>query len=301
LTISKKELLLRAETIRLIRQFFNANDYLEVETPNLIPAPAPETHIDAIRAGDLFLHTSPELCMKRLLCAGYSHIFQISKCYRDGERGSLHLPEFTLLEWYHAGIDYFRLMEECEEMIIFLAEELGFGETIEYLDKDINLKGPWERISVDEAFQKYTKYPVERALNNGSFDEIMVEEIEPGLPADRPVFLYDYPASLAALARIKEDDPRWAERFELYVGGLELANAFSELTDVQEQEKRFNKENANRVRLKKKRYPIPQRFLDELHLMPDSAGIAFGIDRLVMLFANKSKIDDIVTFTPEEL
>ena len=157
MTISKKELLLRAETIRLIRQFFNANNYLEVETPNLIPAPAPETHIDAIRAGDLFLHTSPELCMKRLLCAGYSHIFQISKCYRDGERGSLHLPEFTLLEWYHAGIDYFRLMEECEEMIIFLAEELGFGETIEYLDKDINLKGPWERISVDEAFQKLTR------------------------------------------------------------------------------------------------------------------------------------------------
>lgn len=287
--IMKKELFLRAKIIRLIRQFFNEKGYLEVETPNLIPAPAPEVHIDAIEAGNNYLHTSPELCMKRLLCAGYSNIFQISKCYRDGERGPFHLPEFTLLEWYHTGIDYFGLMKECEEMIHFVARELGFGERINYLGKNIDLKRPWDRISVNDVFKKYTEHSVEHALSNDSFDEIMVEEIESRLPLERPIFLYDYPAALGALARLKEDNKKWAERFELYIGGLELANAFSELTDVVEQEKRFDKENANRELLKKEKYPIPRKFLEELSGMPETAGIALGIDRLVMLFANTSK------------
>ncbi|MFC1864079.1 EF-P lysine aminoacylase EpmA [Thermodesulfobacteriota bacterium] len=301
MTVKKKGLFIRARVIHFIRQFFIDKDYLEIETPNLIPAPAPEVHIDAIKAGNSYLHTSPELYMKRLLCAGYPNIFQISKCYRDEERGNSHLPEFTLLEWYHTGIDYFRLMKECEELILFVAGELGFGETIKYLDKTIYLRRPWESISVSEAFKRYSGLSVNRALSSGSFDEIMVEEIEPKLPMDRPVFIYDYPASLAALARLKESDPQWAERFELYIGGLELANAFSELTDVPEQAERFTRENINRELLGKEKYPLPVKFLEELHLMPENAGIALGIDRLVMLFANASKIDDVVAFTPEEL
>ena len=138
-------------------------------------------------------------------------------------------------------------------------------------------------------------------MSHDCFDEIMVEEIEPSLPSERPVFLYDYPASLGSLARLKETEKQWAERFELYIGGIELANAFSELTDVKEQEQRFIRENDIRKSLGKNSYPIPKKFLSELPLMPKTAGIALGVDRMVMLFANAQKIDDVVAFTPEDL
>ncbi|MBT8490351.1 MAG: EF-P lysine aminoacylase GenX, partial [Deltaproteobacteria bacterium] len=134
---------MRAGIIQVIRDFFIERDYLEVETPLRIPAPAPESHIDAIPSDGWFLHTSPELCMKRLLAAGYSKIFQISKCFRDRERGSLHLPEFTLLEWYRAGIDYREMMNECEELIVFIARSLDRGDTIRYQGTTIDLKKPW--------------------------------------------------------------------------------------------------------------------------------------------------------------
>jgi len=296
-----KSLWLRARIIRFIRQFFSEHDYLEIETPNLIPAPAPEVHIEAIGVGRDFLHTSPELCMKRLLSAGYSKIFQICKCYRDGERGEKHLQEFTLLEWYRADIDYNDLMDECEEMILFVARELGLGKKIRYRNNSIDLERPWERISVREAFEQNSPIPMEEALCSNRFEEIMVDDIEPRLSKDKPTFLYDYPASLASLARLKEDEPELAERFELYIGGLELANAFSELRDAREQKERFEREREKRNRLGKKEYPVPKKFLDALSLMPESAGIALGVDRLVMLFANVSRIDDVVSFTPEEL
>jgi len=301
LAAGERDLLLRARAIQSIRRFFIERGYLEVETPNLIPAPAPEVHIDAISAGRGFMHTSPELCMKRLLAAGYSRIFQICRCFRDGERGDLHLPEFTLLEWYCSGIDYTAVMEECEEMIRSVARELGFGDRIDYQGRMIDLEGPWERITVRKAFERYSPISMEEALELDRFDEIMVEEIEPGLNTDRPVFLYDFPASLAALARLKEDDPDLAERFELYMGGLELANAFSELSDVHEQTKRFEAARISRKRLGKREYPLPDNFLNELRQMPLSAGIALGVDRFVMLFANAARIDNVVSFTPEEL
>jgi len=292
---------MRALIIQTIRAFFIGRGYLEIETPNLIPAPAPETHIDAVSAANGFLHPSPELCMKRLLSAGYSAIFQICKCYRGGERGRHHLPEFTLLEWYRAGADYMDIMKECEEMIRAVAADTGRGDRIEYMGREIDLKGPWQRMTVHEAFQRYSPMPLEDAVDGDRFDEIMVLHIEPGIDISRPLFLYDYPPSLAALSRIKRSDPTLAERFELYMGGLELANAFSELTDVDEQVKRFENERERRRQLGKADYPFPDRFIKELGNMPDSAGIAFGIDRLVMLFADKETIDDVVSFTPEDI
>jgi len=292
---------MRAGIIQVIRDFFIERDYLEVETPLRIPAPAPESHIDAIPSDGWFLHTSPELCMKRLLAAGYSKIFQISKCFRDRERGSLHLPEFTLLEWYRAGIDYREMMNECEELIVFIARSLDRGDTISYQGTTIDLKKPWIRLSVKDAFDRYAPLSLEKTLENKCFDEIMVDHIEFHLAQDKPVFLYDYPISLASLSRPKKSDPSVAERFEIYMGGLELANAFSELTDGEEQRARFSKEREYRRQQGKEMYPSPEHFLDALHTMPDSAGIALGVDRLVMIFTDKDTIDDVVSFTPEEL
>ena len=242
LAARKQHLFLRARMVQSIRQFFIENDYLEVETPYLIPAPVPETHIDAIRAGDLYLHTSPEICMKQMLGAGYTKIFQISKCFRQGERGNLHLPEFTLLEWYRTGIDYNHLMKECEALILWVSRNLDMGEKLRYQGMDIDLKAPWERISVSEAFFRYASLSLEMALKKGTFDELMVNEIEPHLGVTKPTFLYDYPVSLAALARLRPDNPDFAERFEVFIGGLELANGFSELTDPQEQRARFERD-----------------------------------------------------------
>jgi lysyl-tRNA synthetase class 2 len=298
----KKPILwLRARTLQAIRRFFFERDYLEVQTPHLIPAPAPELHIDAIPAGTGYLHTSPELCMKRLLAHGHARLFQLCPCFRQAERGSLHLPEFTLLEWYRAGIDYRGLMEECEEMILFVSKALDLGEELAYQRKRVLLQGPWHRLSVAEAFDAYAGTSVEEALQWGTFDQMMVEKIEPRLGAPRPTFLCDYPASLGALARLKRDNPAVAERFELYLAGLEIANGFSELNEPLEQRARFHSENEKRRVLGKPLYPMPEKFLKDLERMPQAAGIALGVDRLVMLFADTACIDDVVSFTPEDL
>jgi lysyl-tRNA synthetase class 2 len=292
---------LRAGLIRAIRLFFTKKNYLEVETPYLIPAPAPELHIDAIRAGGAFLHTSPELGMKRLLAAGYPRIFQICKCFRQGERGARHLPEFTLLEWYRADTDYMGLMDECEEMVAFVLEEIGLPPVLEFQGKTLDLQRPWLRFTVHEAFERYASTPLEQAMESGRFDETLVTEIEPHLGYPKPVFLYHYPSALAALARLSKNAPDFAERFELYWAGLELANAFSELTDPDEQRSRFEMELAKRKEQGKTVYPMPEKFLRSLPFMPESAGIALGVDRLVMLLSNQKEIDPVVSFTPEEL
>ena len=298
----KNALHIRAAMIQAIRGFFIDRDYLEVETPSRIPGPAPECHIDAIPSDGWYLHTSPELCMKRLLAAGYPRIFQITRCFRGGERGPLHIPEFILLEWYKSGADYFWMMEECEELIIHVAHNLGHAEQINYRGREIDIQTPWERISVKDAFRRYSSVSMEKALENDLFDEIMVSEIEPRLVGiKRPVFLYDYPVVLGALARVKKTDPQVAERFELYMGGLELANAFSELTDAAEQRARFEEELKNRRASGRVVYPMPEKFLSELINMPESSGIALGVDRLAMIFTDSASIDDVVAFTPEEL
>lgn len=290
----------RAEFIQSIRLFFIQNNFLEVETPLRIPAPAPEEHIEALRSEDWFLQTSPELCMKRLLATGYPRIFQISKCFRAGERGDFHLPEFTMLEWYVAGFDYQQLMAQCEVMIWFVAKEMGIAE-INWQNHKINFAPPWERITVADAFLKYAPISVDEAMARDIFDEILVDHIEPQLGVGKPTFIYDYPAKLAALAKLKGDNPSVSERFELYVGGLEIANGFSELTDAQEQRKRFEEALEKRAAKSLARYTMPEIFLQSLATLPACAGIALGIDRLVMLMAGASRIDDVVAFTPENL
>jgi lysyl-tRNA synthetase class 2 len=297
----KKALQQRARVFREIRHFFTEKGYLEIETPHRIPTPAPESHINAVPSGTWFLHTSPELCMKRMMAAGYEKVFQICRCWRERERGSLHLPEFTLLEWYSEGGDYRSLMEECEELIRFIARGIGTGRTIQFRKSEIDLSPPWERISVKEAFQRHSHTTVTEALEKDLFDEIMVQDIEPKLGLRKPTFIYDYPAQRGALARLKQEDPTVAERFELYMGGLELANGFSELADSEEQRKRFFMENENRKARGKPVYSMPDRFLAELDDMPPSAGIALGVDRLVMVFLDAKTIDEVVAFTPEEL
>ncbi len=291
----------RAAIIGELRSFFTARGYLETETPFRIPAPAPESHIDAVPADGWFLQTSPEICMKRLLAAGYERIFQICRCWRTAERGSRHLPEFTMLEWYRTGTDYRGLMEECEELLREVAKGTGFGQSISFRGKEIRLDASWERLSVRESFERYGGMPMEDALTGGVFDEVVAERIEPMLGLDRPTFLYDYPAELGALARLRADDPTVAERFELYIGGLELANAFSELTDTAEQRSRFMGEATVRAARGQLPYPLPEKFLAELADMPPAAGIALGVDRLVMLLLDAERIDDVVAFTPEEL
>jgi lysyl-tRNA synthetase class 2 len=297
----KKNLAIRARVIQAIRRFFIDHDYLEVETPCRIPAPAPEAHIDAEVSGDWYLHTSPELCMKRLLAAGYPRIFQICRCFRTKERGGRHLPEMTLLEWYTAGHGYLDMMDQCEDLVRFAARQTGLGNVIVYQGQNIDLEARWDRMTVAQAFDKFASVSMQTALANNRFDEVTAVEIEPHLGHPKPLFLYDYPASSSALARLKPDDRSVAERFELYICGLELCNAFTELVDPVEQKSRFEHEQTMRRLSGKNVYPMPQKFLDALQYMPEAAGNALGIDRLVMLFADTEKIDDVVAFTPEEL
>ncbi|MGQ9507855.1 MAG: EF-P lysine aminoacylase EpmA [Thermodesulfobacteriota bacterium] len=291
----------RARIIKSLREFFISKGYLEVETPHRIPAPAPESHIDPFSSEGWYLHPSPELCMKRILSAGYEKIFQICRCWRKGERGGRHLPEFTMLEWYRAGVDYFGLMEECEELIQTLKEELILGEAITYQGKKIFLEPPCERITVEEAFSHYGGISANEALRLDLFDELMVKKIEPHLGIYKPTFIYDYPSERRSLARLKKGAPSLAERFELYIGGLEIANGFSELTDPEEQRKVFQSEIENRQSLGKEIHPFPEKFLEELESLLPSAGIALGVDRLVMVLLDAERIDEVVSFTPEEL
>jgi lysyl-tRNA synthetase class 2 len=206
-----------------------------------------------------------------------------------------------MLEWYRRDADYRELMEECEDLILHLAAVLDRGGAICYQGQVIRLQKPWERITVKAAFEKYTALSVEEALVGDCFDEVLTAQIEPDLGRERPTFLYDYPLALGSLARAKKEDASVVERFELYMAGMELANAFTELTDAEEQRRRFVKEEDKRRRAGKPPYPAPEPFLKSLRSLEESAGIALGIDRLVMIFADTLHIDDVVAFPPETL
>jgi lysyl-tRNA synthetase class 2 len=296
-----RNLQLRARIVQAVRNFFIEREYLEIETPIRIPAPAPEAHINAVATGDCYLQTSPELCMKRMLAAGFPRIFQICKCFRHQERGARHLPELTVLEWYKTGCNYMDLMDECEDLIRSVARQIKANSTISFQNRTIRIDGPWVRMPVAAAFQRYASKTMEKALEEDCFDEVMVTEIEPNLGSPAPLFLYDYPAVHGALARLKPQNDSLAERFELYIGGLELCNGFSELNDPVEQQARFEEEQRLRKSFGYPVYPMPQKFLAALGNMPDACGNALGIDRMVMLFCGATEIDDVVTFTPEEL
>lgn len=298
---------LRAEILQAIRIYFCEHDYLEVETPLRIREPIPEAHIDPIESeiyseiGGSVLQTSPEACMKRLLSAGYPQIFQICKCFRKGERGNLHLPEFTMLEWYRTDSDYQGMMRETEDMVHFVARSNDIGDELVYGDHTVNLKPPWDRMTVGDAFAQFSEISLQDALAQEKFDEIIGCEIAPKLGNTKPLFLYDYPAQCGALAKSRDDNPSVAERFELYICGIELCNGFSELTDPVIQRQRFETEMELRKSSGKHSYPMPEKFLSALSEMPKASGNALGIDRLMILFANVCKIDDVVSFTPEEI
>ncbi len=301
-----ENLKIRSLVIGFTREFFIQEGYLEVETPVMGPAVIPEAHIDPVTAGGSggglgYLQASPELCMKRLLSRGLPKIFQICKCFRKNERGERHLPELTMLEWYAAHETYHDLMTQCENLFRFIAKRLGRGTTLEYQGKSIDLSPEFKRISVSRAFEDYTDVTMARAIETDRFDELMGFNIEPGLGLDRPCILYDYPACFASLAMLRQDCPDLAQRFELYVAGIELANGFTELTDSKTLRQRFIKENQIRQDRGMESLPIPEKFLQDLSAMPPAAGIALGLDRLAMLFCNAGAIDDVVAFTPEQL
>lgn len=301
LTGRQENLRNRAKILGAIRNFFSENGFIEVETPHRIPVPIPEAHIDITVSETWVLHPSPEICMKRLLAAGFDRIFQICRCWRDGERGSLHLPEFTMLEWYRTNADYTQLMDDCEALVRAVADAVGLQGVIQRQGKTTRLTDAWERLTVREAFSRYGGISVDEALEKDLFDEIMVCAIEPHLGMETPTILMEYPTERGSLARKKRGQEDVAERFELYIGGLELANAFTELVDPEEQRTRFVQEQKLRAALGKTVYPLPEKFLHDLATVPPSAGIAFGIDRLIMLLLDADRIDEVVAFTPEEL
>lgn len=287
----------RARILQEVRAFFIAGGFLEIETPGRIPVNAPEPHIDAIGSEDWYLQTSPELAMKRLLAAGCSQIFQICRVWRGSERGRLHLPEFTLMEWYRADADYRHLMQDCTALFAQLIP----GRSLTWQGRTNDLELPWEVLTVGEAFARHASIPIEQVLAENRFEEILASEVEPHLGLHRPTFLIEFPAELAALARTKPSEPTVAERFELYVCGLELANAFSELNEAGEQRRRFVRDEQSRRTAGKPHCPLPEKFLSEMSSLPPSAGIALGFDRLIMLLTNQSDIAEVVAFSPEIL
>ena len=292
----------RAALIQSLGAFFINRGYLEVDTPARLPVLIPEAYNEPVESDDHFLQTSPEICMKRLLAeAGCQKIFQICKCYRKNERGDNHLPEFTMLEWYRTRSDYHSLMDECEDLILNLVEASGQSNSLIFKGAQINLEKPWERFSVADAFTRYSPVSVELALEQNKFDEMLCKYIEPQLGTEKPVFLYDYPAELGALARKKKENPAVAERFEIYIAGLELANGFSELTDADEQLQRFEKEFQDIQSQGRPVGRMPEKFLEALQHMPEAAGIALGLDRLAMVLFNAETVDQVVTFIPEDL
>lgn len=296
----------RAALLHLIRQFFADQGFIEVDTPLRLPVAIPERHIELFTAEEQYLQASPELCMKRLLAHGATPIFQLGHCFRKEERGRLHLEEFTLLEWYRAGSDYRKLMDDCRDLCLFLRnkwpKEPRRIETtgVAAIFAGIVLHGQWEKLTVEEAFSRFSPVPLSTALDSGLFDELLNEFVEPRLGLATPTFLYDYPVPLASLSRRKPEAPHLAERFELYIKGVELANGFSELNDQEEQRQRFGEE-IRAIRNSSDRDVImPEAFLRDLEKMPEAAGIALGVDRLAMLAFGLTTISQATTFTPED-
>jgi len=293
--LDQKRLQLRAAFFRAIRSFFQDQGFLEVDTPIRQPLVIPEQNIVPVPSGTHSLQSSPELYMKRLLAAGCEQIFQICRCFRYGERGRLHLEEFVMLEWYRVDADYTDLMNDCEMLFAFLQSEMKGCHF------PVPLHGPWDKISVEQAFKTYCSTTPKEALQQESFDILLVEKIEPHLGRERPAFLYDYPLELASLACPKSDRPSLAERFELYVAGIELANGFSELTDPVLQRSRFEEEYRKMDTNLKNQEKMPELFLEALGNIDKAAGIAMGLDRLFMLFIEENDLNSAVTFAPEEL
>ncbi len=287
----------RSRILHAVRDFFYARDFTEAETPVRIPAPAMETHIDAPPSGQAWLRASPELHMKRLLVEGCTRLFQIGPCFRSGECGRRHNPEFTLLEWYRTDADYTDILRDTEALLNHVFKTVTGHSSFTYGDVQIDLARPWHCHTVSEAFRRWADWDPAENWDPDRFDVDLVGKVEPALPQDRPCVLTDYPAPAASLARLKPNNRQVAERWEVYVGGLELANAYSELCDSSAQRARFLAAAEERRTLGKEVYPLDEPFLTALEKgMPPCGGIALGIDRLVMLACGATDIADVRPF-----
>lgn len=288
----RDRLRLRDRVLRRLRDFFRERGFLEVETPQRVLCPGIDPYLDALPAGPGFwLAMSPEIEMKKLLAGGMTHLFQVARAFRAGERGERHHPEFTLLEWYAAGEDYTHLMAVTESLVRATAQVFTEARVRTRIPA---WPTPFVRLSVDDAFDCWAGWRPSAAFEPERFFEDLVERIEPRLGELGAVFLHDYPARVGALARRRPGSPAVCERVELYLDGLEICNGFSELTDAIEQEERFARDNAERERLGKEPYPVDRRFLDALAAgIPAAAGNALGVDRLIMALAGVSRLADV--------
>lgn len=321
----KSNLKVRGQIIRAIRGYFDAQNFDEVDTPILQTCPVIDTHIRAFAtdlrgvdgevAKTMYLHTSPEFAMKKLMVAGMNKIYQICPVFRNAEGSKRHRPEFTLVEWYRTNADYNDIMRDCEGLLRACAKAANV-KNFQYKSHGCDPFQEFERLTVCEAFQHYANIDLEAFLDDlegfraavkaldlhvaaddawdDLFFRVMDDRIEPYLGMERPTFLCDYPIYMASLSKPKKDDLRFAERFELYVCGVELANAFSELTDADEQVRRYVIEMDEKERLYEERYPLDEDFIEALRAgLPPSGGIALGIDRLVMLATGAEDINDV--------
>ena len=324
-------LLARGRIAAAVRAWFAARDFLEVETSVLQVSPGNETHLhafatDLIGPGNerhpLYLRTSPEFACKKLLAAGETRIFELARVFRNRERGALHHPEFTMLEWYRANEPYETLMDDCAALIAEAARAAGANQ-FTFRDKTIDPFAAPERVTVAEAFARHARVDLLATVADGQgdgkklaaaaakagvataaddtwgdiFSRILAERVEPQLGVGRATLLYEYPLPLAALARAKPGSDKVVERFELYACGVELANAFGELTDVAEQRARFEIAMAEKQRIHGERYPVDEDFLAALATMPPASGVALGFDRLVMLATGANRIEQVI-WTP---
>ncbi len=287
----------RARLLASIRSFFTARGFLEIETPVRVATPALELHIDAEPSGSAWLRTSPELHMKRLLAAGYTRLFQMGPCFRMGECGRLHHPEYTMLEWYRTGTDSRGILEDTQALLRQAVRDTVGGDVIPARTGPVAVGGEWPVITVSDAFTRFAGWDPVAAYEADRFELDLMRKVEPALPLDRPCVLAGYPAAAAALSRLDPADPRVAERWELYVGGVELANAYTELTDATEQENRFRECAEARRQLGKPVYPVDPDFLSALKSgMPACGGAALGVDRLAMLLAGADSLDAVMAF-----
>lgn len=310
----------RSQIIKLIRAWFDEQGFTEMHTPRLVGLPGQEPHLEPFwteiiePSGSLCpvsLITSPEYAMKKLLADGFERIYDLGPCFRNNEPwDGTHDPEFLLLEWYRRASDLDDLMNDTEAMVMYVAREYRAMPPV--------LTRMWQRLTVEQAFRDYLQIELSPLIGDlealkkvalslhqtvdakdtwdDIFFKIFLTYIEPKLGQEQPTFLYRYPASMAALSRKCADDPRYAERVELYIGGLELANGFAELADIEEQRARFEADRALRQTEGKKIWPLDERLLTALPKMGNAAGIAFGVDRLVMLLTGSKSINDILPF-----
>jgi lysyl-tRNA synthetase class 2 len=314
----------RARIVGALRRYFEAQDFIEVEPAILQVSPGNETHLHGFStqmigpdgaAASAFLHTSPEFAMKKLLAAGETRIFAFSRVFRNRERGALHAPEFTMLEWYRVGAAYEVLMDDCAEIIAIAARQTD-ATRLRFRDQEADPFVRPQRLTVRDAFLRYTGIDLfgnfldrdglaaQAGLRVATdddwsdvFSRILSQKIEPFLGLGHATVLCEYPAAEAALARLSAHDGRVADRFELYACGVELANAFGELTNPTEQRRRFEQEMAEKQRIYGEAYPIDEDFLAALDHMPPASGAALGLDRLVMLACGAERIED-VQWTP---